>query len=768
VQLPDEGPPPADLARPPADLGAPQGDLEPTSDANGLPPDVGPLPSDQGAGTADTGQVLPDAAVDVGQPALDLGAGTNDAGLTPAAGAALLLRDRWGVPHVLSATDRGAGYGLGWAQAQDQAETVLRALWRVQGRASEIDGEQALAADRAARLLRLVDHARAGWPALEQPVRDLVEGFVAGFDASLDAQPGARPGWAEPVDPVWVVALGQLFFLAPQVHRANAKAAAICAGLDVLPLPGMGPAATPASNAWAVTAGRSASGAALHLTDPHLPLQPAWRLYEAHVRGATFEVAGATFVGLPLPMMGRNAQVAWGWTWNEPDHADVYQLGLHGQDPGWYVLDGVATPFEEAQASFRLPDGQVLTETLRWSVHGPVVCSQPGLGWAVAYRLSAWGRSAAAEQLMQMARSGSVDDLAVALQRLEVAHFNNVAADTAGHVAYVYNARIPTRPAGLDHRRPLDGRSAAAVWPLDTPLPLHELPSVHDPACGFVQSCNNAPWVTTGTGDDPLAADFVPGLGFDLADTERAWRVRRTLAGAEPVSLDAALALATDRTMIPAEPLLPLLDAAWLGWGDAHPDSERLQPAVDLLLAWDGLAAAEELAPTLFWAFAYALFDSAWVPLEVLSERPEDLTPARAAQLLDALVAALDTLEQRFGGWMIPWGEVHALEHGGTRLPVSSGAYPAVSLMHCTVDPDAEGPPACVSGSAYTLLTSLEQPPRSWSVLALGNRDGAVPWPERQDELYSRGELKPLPVTDDELRAHAWRSTLLEVPDAAR
>ena len=760
--VPDLGAPVPDLGAPAPDLGAPVPDVgAPVSDLGAPVPDVGAPAPDLGAPVPDSGPALPDVA------GLPPDAGLPPQGsLTPDPGEARLLRDRWGVPHVLAATDRGAGFGLGWAQAEDQAEAVLRAAWRVQGRSTELDGLAALPADRAARLLRLVEHARGGWPGLDPDVQALIQGFVDGFDAHLDAHPDRRPAWAEPLDVAWVVALGQLFFLAPQVHRANAEASNLCSGLEILPLPGMGPAATPGSNAWALAPGRSQSGVALHLADPHLPLDDAWRLYEAHVRGGTFELAGATFLGLPLPVMGRNAHVAWAWTWNEPDHADVYQLGLDPQDPEAYELDGVATPFESELATYRLAEGGEVVEALRWSVHGPVVCGDPGLGWVVAYRLSAWGRAGAAAQLVAMARAQSVAELDAALQGLEVAHFNNVAADVSGHVRYLYNARIPRRREGAEHWRPMDGRRAAEIWGYEDVLPAATLPSVTDPACGFVQNCNNAPWVTTGTVEDPPAGILPPRTALDLTDTARAWRVRNTLGAGGALSLAAVFSLATERRMIPAEPLLPLLDAAWQGWGAERPDGERLAPAVELLADWTGVADAAGLAPTLFWAFAYALFDSPWIPLDVLEETEDELTPARAHELLDALAGGMSLLEQRFGAWRLQWGLVHALQRGARRVPVSSGAYPAVSLMHCTADPLTQEEPACLSGSAYTLLTSMERPPRSWSVSPLGNRDGPdPPWPGRSDELYARGELKPLPFTDADLREHAFSAELLSVPD---
>ena len=37
-----------------------------------------------------------------------------------------LIRDEWGVPHIYAESEDAGYYGLGYAQAQDQGERVLR------------------------------------------------------------------------------------------------------------------------------------------------------------------------------------------------------------------------------------------------------------------------------------------------------------------------------------------------------------------------------------------------------------------------------------------------------------------------------------------------------------------------------------------------------------------------------------------------------------------------------------------------------------------
>jgi penicillin amidase len=52
-----------------------------------------------------------------------------------------ILRDRWGIPHIFSATDAGAFYGLGYAAAEDRAFQMTYSLRIIQGRLAEVVGE---------------------------------------------------------------------------------------------------------------------------------------------------------------------------------------------------------------------------------------------------------------------------------------------------------------------------------------------------------------------------------------------------------------------------------------------------------------------------------------------------------------------------------------------------------------------------------------------------------------------------------------------------
>ncbi|MBM3499786.1 MAG: penicillin acylase family protein [Armatimonadetes bacterium] len=72
----------------------------------------------------------------------------------PAAHRATVVRDAYGVPHILADTPADAAYGLGRAQCEDRAVDVVSGLQTGTGRLAELIGPGGRESDRLQRLLR--------------------------------------------------------------------------------------------------------------------------------------------------------------------------------------------------------------------------------------------------------------------------------------------------------------------------------------------------------------------------------------------------------------------------------------------------------------------------------------------------------------------------------------------------------------------------------------------------------------------------------------
>ena len=76
----------------------------------------------------------------------------------------------------------------------------------------------------------------------------------------------------------------------------------------------------------------------------------------------------------------------------------------------------------------------------------------------------------------------------------------------ADNIYYVYNALAPSRSDRFDYTAMLPGNTSAALW--TEYVGYDRLPSVENPAAGFVQSCNSTPFFTTKDPDNPRRESF--------------------------------------------------------------------------------------------------------------------------------------------------------------------------------------------------------------------------------------------------------------------
>ena len=93
------------------------------------------------------------------------------------------------------------------------------------------------------------------------------------------------------------------------------------------------------SNAWAVSGSKTISGKPLLANDPHLAYnQPPW-WYEIRLKSDNFNFGGYGLYGFPLPVIGHNEHIGWGFTNVMTDDMDFYIESLN-EDQTQYYVDG--------------------------------------------------------------------------------------------------------------------------------------------------------------------------------------------------------------------------------------------------------------------------------------------------------------------------------------------------------------------------------------------------------------------------------------------
>ncbi|MBI5772504.1 MAG: penicillin acylase family protein [Verrucomicrobia bacterium] len=498
-----------------------------------------------------------------------------------------LIRDTWGIPHVFSATDAGALYGLGWATAEERGFQMTYNLRIIQGRLAEIIGDR----PRGSRTETTVDHDRKmrtfGWtPAaartaarLDVPTRQLLEAYCEGVNDSFAAQRAAgslhplfqslnvAPEKWTPADCLlswWHLAQffatdGTRDLLAgrnrasprpgqPSPPRSTAAwlddEAAVVQRADVndawlrrveefrsthaLGKPGTSGAGPKFSHAWVVGGKKTTTGSAVLVSDPQTPVRNPSLWMEFHVSGKTFDARGIGVPGSPALLIGFNRRVAWGLTALGADQADLFRLETDPQRPDEYRWDGQWRKMAARTERIKVKDGADVELTVRETHLGPVTS-------AFCFRQSGDPEVALKRVPMceperdtitaglAMMRARDAGEFTEALAGWRFPTANCVYGDVGGHIGYAVVGAIPIRSK---HAPDANGSEAA-------PGTGH----AHDwrgfvPAELLPRAFDPKAGVLLSANHRPVASFYPVPLGIStgsMGDTIRSWRLRELL-----------------------------------------------------------------------------------------------------------------------------------------------------------------------------------------------------------------------------------------------
>ncbi|MER6170753.1 penicillin acylase family protein [Streptosporangium sp. NPDC001681] len=593
-----------------------------------------------------------------------------------------LSRDAYGTALVDADTEPAAYFGLGYAQAQDDLEALLRQYVLVRGETG--DQER----DATQRRWQVLEEARHGFDALPAGLRTCYEAFVGGVAAWMRERPDLVPAWAPPLEPALPIGVNRtamLWWLITDAVEALREA-------GVLPT---GPTSEKermiGSNAWAIRPWRTAVGETILVSDPHLPLGETFAMHEAVVRGGeALHYTGFTFVGAMLPPLAHNRTCAWGLTTGGPRVSDAYRIVVDGDV---YLHDGEPRQVLWHDGHEYVVHNDVIAPVLARDEEAVYVVCTPYMGLAGETEL----------QLMEMVRARDVGELRAAQERQAFPPQNLIAADANGDCLYLRIGRTPGRAAGQGGRQVLDGNTSATAW--KGIHPLAELVQIANPASGYLGNCNTAP--------DTVCPELRPdGWHPDAFNDEPG---RTTSRGRRLAEL-LPRAYATDA----AEVTRWALDSRWPDtalWQDrlhcaaeAAPDRIAGWPArtrclLHRLLAFDGHA-----DPGSTDALAWSTWRTA------LEEKTGELAEA---DLLDAVERAV-----------VPdgtYGDFHELAPG---VPGRAGGLGLDVPLRATYYQNGR---AYLAGPCLRIVSFGTDGLRSWSV--------ALP---AQAGLYGRGEVKPI------------------------
>ena len=238
-----------------------------------------------------------------------------------------------------------------------------------------------------------------------------------------------------------------------------------------------------ASNNWAVSGSRSASGGALLAGDPHLHLTLPAIWFQNSITSPGFDASGVSIPGTPVVLIGHNQHIAWSLTDAQNQQTFYYVEKEDAAHPNSYFWNGQWKQYSTLSYDIPVLGGATEHVDVRWSVHGPVI-SERGQTTSVWWAGNLPSQDLAV--LMQLDQAGNWQQFRDALRGWYSPTHNFVYADDQGNIGLISAGYYPQVAKG-EPWLPMPG---TGEYDVVGTVPYDDIPQVYNPPGGVVWSAN--------------------------------------------------------------------------------------------------------------------------------------------------------------------------------------------------------------------------------------------------------------------------------------
>ena len=434
-----------------------------------------------------------------------------------------IARDQYGVPHIFAKTDPEVSYGLAWAHAEDDFESLQKVALPSKGLMGRVYGKDAVGADYAFALFRCREITEEKWTTLSPEFIRLIEGYVQGLNDYAQKHP--EEVLHKDLFPISLKDYIASSVLALTVFNGGDKALSAIFSNKVDPLidfDKMG------SNAIAIHPSKTQTGEAFLAINAHQPNEGPEAFYEAHVNSEeNWNALGGLLAGGPCILHGVNENLGWAHTVNLCDRMDIYQLQMNPKNADQYLYDGQWVDLEKKKIKLLIKGVPIpISRDLLWSKYGATMKNDQGV---FAIRLGANMEIRALEQWYRMNKAKNYTEFynAIGLQGLSM--FNIMYADRRDTIFYINNALMPVRNPSpeLNWKKTLPGNTSKTLW--TSFQKISELPQYVNPKSGYLFNTNHSSFLATAQEDNLRPTAFSVQSGWETNQNNRSVRVMQMM-----------------------------------------------------------------------------------------------------------------------------------------------------------------------------------------------------------------------------------------------
>ena len=649
-----------------------------------------------------------------------------------AEGEVTIYRDEYGIPHVFGTTLEDAAFGVGYAQAEDRLEELLKNYRRANGTMSEVFGPDAYRGDLIQRMWRHAEISREKYKEVSPRMRAVIESYQEGIKAFMKAHPEQVPSWAQEIHPWDCVALSRYIIWGWPLGEAGGDL--VRAGIQPDPVAYRG------SNEMLIAPGRTAVGAPIAVIDPHLSWYGEFRFYQVRMYAPDFAVSGVAILGLPIPSLGHSRYCSVAMTTGGPDTSDIYEEEINPENPRQYRYDEKWRDIQVRKEKIGVKVGDKVDwreEEIQYTHHGPVVAHKGGKAYSMAIPYA--NEVGLTDQAYQMMTARNLDEMKRALAHFQLMAQNIMVGTVQGDIFYVRNGRVPIRAKGVDPSRPVSGNTSATEW--QGLHPFSDLVQIVNPVGGYMHNCNVTPFAMMK--DSPLTPQKYSTYPYLYNASEKAPRHQRAemmtqlLDAARKVTVEQAIDIAFNPQVYLAETWQSRLKEAWAKAAESAKTVDAAQ-VYDLIQQWNRLSDADSEGALAYYAFKKGLGAKA---KEV--EVPAGLTDE---ELIGALAKGAEWLKHEFGSVRAPFGKYFRVGRtGGDKTwPVGGGSIGEAGMATPRAISFRQAGAEMVGGGGQTStqIVILTNPPKSYAVIPLGESDHKESghWDDQAEKLFSKSK----------------------------
>lgn len=664
-----------------------------------------------------------------------------------------IIRDNWGVPHIYGQTNADTAFGVAYAHAEDDYETIQDVVAATRGVLARYKGASAAPTDYIVSLLDVWGTVERRYETdIPADIKAIAEAYAAGLNLYAAEHPDETWTGLAPFTGQDVVA--GFIFKTPFFYGFDETLQALFAETRDAPL-----AADPnqrtwflhpsmnterGSNAFAVSPTRSGDDTTRLLINSHQPMTGAVAWWEAHiVSNEGLDITGGLFPGTPVILHGFNRHLGWANTVSKPDLTDIYRLTVNPDNPKQYQLDGEWRDFIESTATLRVklfgPFALNVKRPVLRSLHGPVIEAAHG---TYAVRYAGMGEARQLEQYVRLNLAENWQAFSAAMALNALPSINYVYADKQGNVAFIHNGQYPERLPNWDWQADLPGDRSDLIW--QDYIPYADGPKLVNPESGFIYNANNTPYRATDGPDNLGPEDFPDWMGLQTNETNRSLRIQDLTEGTRVMDRDRLLAIKFDDSYSTGSEAKGFIDQVLAHDWSSEPD---MADAVAHLQAWDLRTNIEN---------RHAALGLLTVLRHVTGQFTGHYGPSPDVAFREA--AAL--LRSNYGRLDPEWGEVNRLVRGEADLPISGG--PDILRAIYPAEMRADGKLHANAGDTWIALVEwAADGTQSAEVIhqfGAATLDQDSPHYDDQAPLFANEAWRPALLSREQVEANAARS----------